>query len=89
MAALSAFARCMKVALQSAVFEMCALNDKRAYYKQTLKNMTTYVEKYAAGGGRRNHRLRESIRKKTFRALLDKQYWRGEKFVSRKALIGW
>ncbi|MEP7729281.1 type I restriction endonuclease subunit R [Marinomonas primoryensis] len=69
-AALSAFARCMKVALQSAgYFEDERFDDKRALYKQTLKNMTDLRQKVRAAA---EETIDYDQYEEDIRALLDK-----------------
>ncbi|WP_421856130.1 type I restriction endonuclease subunit R [Marinomonas sp.] len=69
-AALSAFARCMKVALQSAgYFDDERFDDKRALYKQTLKNMTDLRQKVRAAA---EETIDYDQYEEDIRALLDK-----------------
>jgi type I restriction enzyme R subunit len=69
-AALSAFARCIKVALQSAgYFNDERFDDKRALYKQTLKNMTDLRQQVRAAA---EETIDYDQYEEDIRALLDK-----------------
>ncbi|AWY02030.1 DEAD/DEAH box helicase [Marinomonas primoryensis] len=69
-AALSAFARCMKVALQSAgYFEDVRFDDKRVLYKQALKNMTDLRQQVRAAA---EETIDYDQYEDDIRALLDK-----------------